>query len=98
MSDYLLQTFFPHLRLTILELLVQQDSTSMLEGLIVDAVRAVDPIATSDQVKSQLGWLTEQGLLVRDRQDRFTLYTATERAGDVVARRVRVDGVKRPGW
>ena len=96
--SYLNDTFFPHLRLTVLELIVEQDSTQLLDGLVIDAVRATGMNATSDQMRQALGWLTEQGLLEREQMQRFTSYRATERAGDVVARRIRVDGVKRPGW
>lgn len=98
MSSYVAETFMPHLRLTILQLLVEQDSTSLLDGLLIDGVRAAGFPATSDQVRAALGWLTEQGLVEREQMQRFTSYAATERAADVVARRVRVDGVRRPGW
>lgn len=52
-----------------------------------------------DLVKTELRWLQEQQLVTIDEVDGGSVLLAklTERGGDVVAGRARVDGVKRPG-
>jgi Fe2+ or Zn2+ uptake regulation protein len=52
-----------------------------------------------DQVKTELRWLEEQGLLsIEDvGAGAVLLVTLSERGADVAAGRARVDGVKRPG-
>lgn len=52
---------------------------------------------SSDQVKTDLRWLEEQGLLAIEAAESVLIATLTERGADVAAGRAIVPGVKRPG-
>ena len=91
------QTFRPHLRLTILQILEAQAAYQTNDRLLIDTVRASGLKATADQVRTELGWLSEQGLVTRKELDPFTLVTATERGAEVAVGVGRVNGVQRPG-
>jgi Fe2+ or Zn2+ uptake regulation protein len=95
--SYLDDTFFPHLRLLIIQLLHEQPAERANDQLLIDAVQATGLPATADQVRTALSWLTEQGVLEKEPLQRFTIYGLTERARDHLARRTRLDGVRRPG-
>ena len=96
-SDYLNGTFFPHLRLLILKLLFDQVSEEANGQLIVAGIQATREIAASaDQVRTACDWLAEQGLVEREDLGRFKLFRLTERGRELLARRVRVEGVARP--
>lgn len=53
--------------------------------------------ATRDQVKTELAWLAEQGLMMLQEAGSVRVATLTERGQDVAAGRAVVPGVKRPG-
>jgi len=52
---------------------------------------------STDQVKSELAWLQEQGLLSYEDVEGVYIATLNARGADVAAGRAVVPGVKRPG-
>lgn len=97
MTDYLEQTFKPHLRLVLLRLLAEQPAYRANCSILRDAADSVGITATRDQVRTEIAWLREQGLVTTlDASERLTIATATERGLDVAAGRARVPGVKTP--
>lgn len=53
--------------------------------------------SSADQVKTDLAWLQEQGLVSVEVVESVHIATLTTRGGDVAAGRAVVPGVKRPG-
>ncbi|MEO7691275.1 MAG: hypothetical protein ABIS51_18470 [Sphingomonas sp.] len=95
--SYFEDAFLPHVRLTILRLLADAPGYSANDSVLVSATAAIGLPATRDQVRTQIGWLAEQGL-VRAEHPTPTLTVAviTERGCDVAAGRGSVQGVQRP--
>ena len=96
MTNYAEDTFKPHLRITILRLLEHQGGYRSNCSLLRDAAEAVGLTATRDQVRVELAWLAEQGLVTVRQVEQLMIATATERGLDVAAGRARVPGVKTP--
>lgn len=91
------EEFLRHdMRLVLLRVLAQmpayRSNSSILAGMLDRFGHAV----TRDQVKTEMGWLAEQGLVqVVDAGD-VSVGTLTERGQDVAAGRAVVHGVTRP--
>lgn len=89
--------FAGHLRLTILRVLSEAPAYKVNDSLLTSACDAVGVPATRDQVRVQLAWLKEAGLvLLEEPVTKLTIATATERGLDVAAGRAFVPGVQRP--
>ena len=85
-----------HLRTAILRVLERSPGRSANDSVIKDAVHGLGFGATRDQVRTELGWLADQGLVTVEQLTSLTVATITE-AGEEVATGMRtVDGVKRP--
>lgn len=86
-----------HLRLTILKLLADEDGDySANESLLHDALLAVPIGVSRDQVRAQIAWLAEQGLVTKDVVFEMLAATITKRGRDVAHGRASMPGVKRP--
>jgi hypothetical protein len=96
-SDYKERTFFPHLRITILRLLSEAAGYQLNDSILREAAEHLGLSATRDQVRGQLGWLEELGLVTVRALDALKVATLTEAGHDVASGKRRVDGVKRPG-
>lgn len=91
------QAWRGHLRLSILRLLAETPGYSANESLITDVLRDDLGFGCSrDQVRTELGWLAEQGLLHAPETAGLKIAVVTDRGVDVAAGRAVVDGVKRP--
>lgn len=88
-----------HLRLTLLRLLVEQPGYRANSSILTDAAdRAAGFAATRDQVKTELMWLAEQGLVINNSQiEGLIVSTLTERGNDVAKGLASVPGVQKPG-
>lgn len=86
-------------RLIILRILAELPSYRANSSVLYSLLSQWGHHPSRDQVKSELRWLDEQGLLdVEPIGDGSVLLaTLTERGQDVAAGRALVDGVKRPG-
>lgn len=84
-----------HARLSILRALEALRYQSN-DSIIKDSCSEFGNQMSSDQVRSQLCWLEEQGLVTIDRKGNYLIATLTSRGQDVASGLSLVDGVKRP--
>lgn len=86
-----------HVRLTVLRILVDAPGYAANDSVLSTSIGQMGLPCTRDQLRSQLTWLEEQGLVTLARPfPTLTVATITERGGDVAAGRSRVPGVQRP--
>ena len=85
-----------HLRLTILRLLAADAEYTLNDSLITDLTRDYGFTPSRDNVRTQLSWLREQGLVSCDDHPGIIIATLSERGLDAAEGRARVPGVKRP--
>jgi len=85
-----------HLRTSILRVLSDAPAYSANESLLTDALRALGFGATRDQVRGELVWLAEQGLIHTENLGGLIIATATERGCDVAKGLATHPGVKKP--
>lgn len=84
-------------RLSLLLVLLQTPGYSANAFLLRDAVGDIyGHSASIDQVKGDLAWLAEQGLVTSREVGEVTLATLTARGADAAAGRAHVPGVKKP--
>jgi hypothetical protein len=87
-----------HVRLTGLRALVESPNYSANDSVLAQTIESVGLPVTRDQLRTQLGWLDEQGLIqIRRASDTLMVAVARERGVDVALGRAAVDGVQRPG-
>lgn len=85
-------------RLALLRLLSEMPSYRSNSSVLVSVMRTWGHEMSRDQVKTELTWLGEQGLLkIEDNLQAVLVVALTERGADVAAGRVTQPGVKRPG-
>lgn len=90
------QTIREHLRLTLLRLLAEDPDYTMNDSLLTDLTANYGFTPSRDKVRTELAWLSEQGLITADTDPGITIATLTERGADVAGGRVTVPGIKRP--
>jgi repressor of nif and glnA expression len=90
------RTIQEHLRLTILRLLSEDPDYTLNDSLITDLTENYGFTPSRDQVRIELAWLKEQGLITTDDDPGITIAVLTERGLDVAKGRVIVPGIKRP--
>ncbi len=89
--------FARHVRLAILRLLVEAPGYALNSSILVDAVGALGLAASRDQIRGEIAWLAEQGLVTADElPGGLVVATLTERGSDVASGRATVPGVQRP--
>ncbi|MGX9692937.1 VpaChn25_0724 family phage protein [Achromobacter anxifer] len=84
-------------RLVLLRLLAEMPSYRANSSVLAIALERYGHAMTRDQVKTELRWLEEQGLLSIEDLDTVLVATLRERGQDVATGRTTVPGVKRPG-
>ncbi|HCQ7476717.1 MULTISPECIES: VpaChn25_0724 family phage protein [Enterobacteriaceae] len=92
-SDYLRTD----MRLVILRILSEMPSYSSNSSVIWSVLTRYGHSPSRDQVKSELRWLEEQGLVTVEDIETVLVARLSERGADVAAGRAIVPGVKRPG-
>lgn len=86
-----------HVRLALLRLLNEAPGYKANSSILTDFVLNMGLSATRDQVRTQLAWLREQGLVTTEEQlPGLLVATATERGLDVANGLAHVPGVRRP--
>ena len=83
-------------RLVILRVLAEVPARSANDSILHKMVLSWGNQCTRDQVKSEITWLHEQGLLVRSETAGITIAEITQRGHDVAKGLSAVDGVHRP--
>ena len=84
-----------HARLSILRALDALNYSSN-DSIIKDSCDSFGNTMSSDQVRTQLGWLAEQSLVTLERKGNYMIATLTGRGQDVAKGISFVDGVQRP--
>ena len=92
-SDFIRQD----IRLVILRLLAEMTGYRANSSVLTMALDTFGHALSRDQVKTELNWLAEQGVLTLDDVGPVMVATLTERGHDIAAGRARVPGIKRPG-
>lgn len=85
------------IRLVILRVLANMPSYTANSSVLHGALIQVGHNLGKDQVKTEMSWLAEQGLVTVESVYDLLVARITERGGDVAAARVVVPGVKKPG-
>jgi hypothetical protein len=85
-----------HRRLSILRLLAEAPENSLNDAILHTALGELGLASSRDQVKGDLAWLAEQGLLSTEAVGHLAVATLTPRGDDVAAGRATHPGVKRP--
>lgn len=85
-----------HLRLGLLRCLANAPATSANDSILTDVIRKVGISASRDQVKTELQWLEEAGLIRLETIDTLLVAALTQRGEDVAGGRAKVPGVKKP--
>jgi Fe2+ or Zn2+ uptake regulation protein len=83
-------------RLSILRLLERTPGYRVNESLLHLALEDLGHRTSHDQLRAELGWLAEQGLVALEEIAGVLIATATERGVDVAQGKAIVPGVKRP--
>jgi len=95
-----IKDFSQHLRqdqrLVLLRILSEMPSYRANSSVLVGLMEKLGHTMTRDQVKTELRWLAEQGLLAVEEAGSVLVATLNERGQDVAEGRARVDGIARP--
>ena len=83
-------------RLVALHLLVNSAGYAANEYLIEAGLGDQGHVVSNDQVRGELSWLAEQGLITTDNVGGVTVAKLTRRGHDVAHGKAHVPGVKRP--
>ncbi|AQT58710.1 hypothetical protein [Cellvibrio sp. PSBB023] len=84
-------------RLVILRVLATMPSYTANSSVLMTGLNHVGHNPSRDQVKTEIRWLEEQGLVTVETAYDLLIARITERGSDVVAARTVVPGVKKPG-
>lgn len=86
-----------HVRLAVLRALTTAAAHSANDSVLMTVMEQLGLPITRDQLRTQLGWLEEQGLVRLSRpHDGLVVVQLRERGGDVATGRAFVDGIQRP--
>ena len=97
MSDYS-QFMAEHVRIAILQQAATSPAYRTNSDMLFVILSGMGLSATRDQLRTQLAWLTEQGLVTtNEAMAGLVVGTLTERGLDVAEGRATVPGVRRPG-
>lgn len=83
-------------RLVLLRVLSEMPSYRANSSVLSNLLHQLGHTMTRDQVKTELRWLAEQGLLTLEEAGSVIVATLEERGQDVAEGRARVDGIQRP--
>ncbi|WP_234082340.1 ArsR family transcriptional regulator [Azonexus sp. R2A61] len=84
-------------RLVTLRILSEMPEYRANSSVITNVLDQFGHAATRDQVKTELRWLEEQGLIQLSEVGSVLVATLLERGQDVARGRATVDGVAKPG-
>lgn len=86
-----------HARLAILRALAEASAHTANDSVLAMVMEQLGLPVTRDQLRTQLGWLEEQGLIRLSRPtDTLIVAGLRERGADVALGRAHVEGVQRP--
>lgn len=85
------------MRLVVLRILSELPGYSSNSSLLSTLLAQYGHQLSRDQVKTEIVWLGEQGLLAIEQLESVLMVKLTERGGDVAKGITSVPGVKKPG-
>jgi Fe2+ or Zn2+ uptake regulation protein len=86
-----------HARLAILRALTEASAHTANDSVLSMVMEQLGLPVTRDQLRTQLGWLEEQGLIRISRPtDTLLVVALRERGADVALGRAHVEGIQRP--
>jgi len=85
------------MRLVILRLLAQMPSYTANSSVLCTGLNEIGHNPSRDQVKNEIRWLEEQGLVTVKEVFDLLVARITERGADCADGRITVHGVKKPG-
>lgn len=85
------------IRLVVLRLLADMPAYRANSSVLTIALDRFGHTASRDQIRTEIQWLAEQGLLTVEDIGAVLVATITERGADVARGRAQVPGVARPG-
>lgn len=91
------ETVQRHARIAILRYLAEQPDYSLNDSMVRELLGQLAIAYTRDQVRAELAWLAEQGLVTIEELRDLQIAKITERGDDVAKGRATVPGIKRPG-
>ena len=83
------------LRLAVLQILAEAGGSAN-RRILGDELPGAGHDVGADRLRTELGWLAEQGLVDLDGPDTLPVATLTERGADAAHGRITVPGVRRP--
>jgi len=90
------ETLTAHLRLSILRTLAGAEGYTANSSIIATVAVEFGLVTSRDRIKTELGWLAEQGLTANRPVGALIVATLTERGLDVAEGRATQHGVQRP--
>lgn len=84
------------MRLVLLRILLEMPGYRANSSVLSNMLHQLGHSATRDQVKTELRWLAEQGLITVEEVSSVLVCTLVERGQDVAEGRAVVDGVAKP--
>lgn len=84
------------MRLVLLRILLEMPGYRANSSVLAGMLHQLGHSPTRDQVKTELRWLAEQGLMTIDEVASVLVVTLSERGQDVAEGRSVVDGVAKP--
>lgn len=85
-----------HVRLTILRAMAETPTQGSNESALAQFVNLFHPGTTRDQIRTEMTWLSEQGLLKVELVGELMVATISKRGVDVGKGHSRVPGVAKP--
>lgn len=84
------------MRLVLLRILLEMPGYRANSSVLASMLHQLGHASTRDQVKTELRWLCEQGLITVEEVSSVLVCTLVERGQDVTEGRAVVDGVAKP--
>lgn len=86
-----------HARLAVLRALLEVPQHTANDSMLNSVMEQLGLPITREQLRGQLGWLEEQGLIrVKRPTDGLAVATLRERGGEVAMGRAFIEGIQRP--
>lgn len=88
--------FSKHVRIALLRILLSDQGWKSNSSLIHSFIDELGLSASRDQIKTEIAWLAEQGLVTYSDEDGMYVTHLTDRGAEVATGRIAVPGVQRP--
>jgi DNA-binding transcriptional regulator PaaX len=97
LSDHIAKAWRESLRLALLRLLNETQGSCANDSVLATCLRSLGFSASRDQVRTELSWLADQGLVRVQALDALIVASLSDRGAEVAAGFASIPGVQRPG-